>query len=135
MNGKKIQSINVFYGYVPHKDVGKYINSFNICLLPNQKIVYTYEAKNVGTNISEYTSPLKLFEYMSHKKPIIASDLPVIREILNYKNSILVNCENIELWKNAIEKLRNSKNREIIANQAKEDFYKYTWKNRAKLIF
>ena len=46
-----------------------------------------------------------------------------------------LNSSNIELWKNAIEKLRNSENREIIANQAKEDFYKYTWKNRAKLIF
>ena len=33
-------------------------------------------------NISTFTSPLKLFEYMAHKKSIIASDLPVIREIL-----------------------------------------------------
>ena len=41
-------------------------------------------------NISDFTSPLKLFEYMSHRKPIIASDLPVIREVLNKKNSILL---------------------------------------------
>jgi hypothetical protein len=33
---------------------------------------------------------LKIFEYMSHKKPMIASDFPVIREVLNEKNSILV---------------------------------------------
>ena len=45
----------------------------------------------LNVNISDFTSPLKLFEYMSHKKPIIASDLPVIREVLDEKNSILVN--------------------------------------------
>ena len=49
-----------------------------------------------GINISGYTSPLKLFEYMSHKKAIIASDLPVLKEVLNNKNSVLVEHDNIK---------------------------------------
>ncbi len=42
-------------------------------------------------DISPYTSPLKLFEYLSTGKTIIASDLPIIREVLtNEENALLV---------------------------------------------
>ena len=131
----KINSKNVFfYGFVSHKEVGNYINALDVCLLPNQKVVLAYGAKDTGMNISGFTSPLKVFEYMSHKKAIIASDLPVLREVLNNKNSILVECDNINEWINAIEKLKISINREAIAKQALSDFNPYTWKNRAKDI-
>jgi len=79
-------------------------------------------------------SPLKIFEYMSHKKPIIVSDLPVLREILNEKNSILVKSDDVQTWVNSIKKLQDLKNRELIANQALSDFNNYTWKNRALLV-
>ena len=66
-------------------------------------------------------SPLKNFWYMSHKKAIIASDLPVI-EVLNERNSVLVKSDDINLWINAIKKLKDLKNRELIGNQALRDF-------------
>ena len=50
---------------------------------------------------------------MSHKKAIIASDLPVIREVLNTKNSELVDCEDFRLWVEAIKSLKVKK-KEII---------------------
>jgi len=38
---------------------------------------------NTASAISErYTSPLKLFEYLALRRPIVASDLPAIREVL-----------------------------------------------------
>ena len=131
---EKIINKNIyFYGFIPHSKISNYINSLDICLLPNQKIVLTHGAsmQKEIKNYSNFTSPLKLFEYMSHKKPIIASDLPVIREVLNEKNSILVECDNTNLWLRAINYLRKSENREIIANQALLDFSKFTWKKRA----
>ena len=133
----KINSKNIFfYGFIPHKEVSSYINALDVCLLPNQKIVLAHgsESSKEFMNISDFTSPLKLFEYMSHRKPIIASDLPVIREVLNEKNSILLKCDDIELWINSIKNLKNLKNRDLIANQALSDFYNYSWKNRALLV-
>jgi len=135
---QKIISKNVyFYGFVPHKEVSKYINAFDVCLLPNQKIIFPYSfdsSKKNGVNISTFTSPLKLFEYMSHKKAIIASDLTVIREVLNRKNSILVKYNDIKSWISSIKKLKKLKNRKLIANQALKDFYNYSWKNRASKL-
>ena len=64
---------------------------------------------------------------MSHKS-IIASDLPVIREVLNDRNSILVESDDINSWLNAIIKLKDFKHREIISSKALDDFYKYSGK-------
>ena len=101
-------------------------------LAPYEKKVSIFG--NSKSDTSKFMSPLKIFEYMSHKKPIIASDLPVIREVLNDKNSILVEPDNIDLWIKSLKKLRVSKNRELIASKALIDFRNYTWNNRANLV-
>ncbi|MFA0491376.1 glycosyltransferase family 4 protein [Vibrio splendidus] len=128
----KISNSNVhFYGFQEQKNVLLYINSFDACLLPNLSSV---KIKNNSDNeIGEYTSPLKLFQYMSHKKPILASDLPVLREVLNENNSILCSTENIDEWVHSINKLKMDKQlRHSISNTAYSDFNKlYTWKIRA----
>jgi len=80
-------------------------------------------------------SPLKIFEYMSHKKPIVTSDLPVLREVLSESNSILAKAESTESWIKAIKNLENEEIREVIANKAYSDFIEnYTWKKRAENI-
>ena len=83
---------------------------------------------------SKFMSPIKIFEYMASKKPIIASNLPVIKEVLNEKNSILIDTDNVNLWISSINKLRDVKIRQSIANQALADFHKFAWKNRIKLV-
>ncbi len=121
-----------FYGFVSPKESVKYRNSFDILLAPYEKKVSI--SGNSVSDTGKFMSPLKIFEYMSHKKAIIASDLPVIREVLNERNSVLVKSDDINLWINAIKKLKDLKNRELIGNQALRDFYSYTWKNRAYLV-
>ncbi len=132
---EKIKNENVyFYGFVNQQEIKNYVNSVDICLLPNQKIILTHGNES-KMNISEYTSPLKMFEYMAARKAIVSSDLTVLREVLNENNSILVDYNNIKEWENAVEKLQDLTFREKISQQAYEDFIsKYSWNIRAKNI-
>ena len=71
---------------------------------------------------------------MAVAKPIISSDLPVIREILRHEeNALLVEPENIERWINTIKSLhKNQDLRTRLAKQAYQDLSEhYTWEKRA----
>ena len=129
----QIQSDNIiFHGFVTPKLVPSYRNECDILVAPYQKEVAVSGGKG---NTSDFMSPLKIFEYMSSKKAIICSDLPVLREILNEDNSVLVKCDDISDWRKAIEVLQDDSLRLQIANRAYEDFIKkYTWKIRAKNV-
>ncbi|MBV5319820.1 MAG: glycosyltransferase family 4 protein [Chlorobium phaeobacteroides] len=131
-----IKSDNVFfYGFKNQTELPKYLNSFDICLLPNQKVVLPCGKRDEKRNISDFTSPLKMFEYMAHKKAIISSDLPVLREVLNESNALLVQCDDFQQWADAITALQDKNKREAIAQQAYEDFMtSYTWKIRAEQV-
>jgi len=59
-------------GQIAPADVLPRLESADVLVLPN-----------TASAISErYTSPLKLFEYLTLGRPIVASDLPAIREVL-----------------------------------------------------
>ena len=62
----------LFLGAVPPVRRFEVIAAADVCLLPLTK----------ASIASRYTSPLKLFEYMAMGKPVIASDLDSIREVL-----------------------------------------------------
>ena len=132
----RIHAKNVyFYGFVPQAEISGYINAMDICMLPNQKIVYGYrEGDEKGENIGDFTSPLKMFEYMAHRKPIIASDLKVLREVLNDDIAVFADPADENQWIDAIDRLRDKDLRERISRKAFEVFKKYTWKNRANKI-
>ena len=66
----------VFTGKVPYKEVRKYINLGDICVAPYPDVDYGF-------------SPFKIFEYMACEKPVLASDLPSLREILSEDTAIL----------------------------------------------
>jgi len=84
---------------------------------------------------ARYMSPLKLFEYMAGGAPIVSSDLPSIREILNENNSVLVQPDNPEALANGIKQvLQNSDLANRISKQAFLDVQSYTWQKRAEKI-
>lgn len=60
-----------FLGHLPHPEVMRRLSDACIAILPNR-----------SGSVSTYTSPLKLFEYMAAGCAIVASDLPVFREVL-----------------------------------------------------
>jgi len=82
-----------------------------------------------------YMSPLKMFEYMASSRPIVATDLPSIREVLNEKNAILIKPDNPDALAVAIKKLiENQTLGELLAKQARKDVENYTWEKRIKKI-
>lgn len=123
----------IFHGYVPHSETAKYLIAFDIVLLPNQNTMYT---RKIEKDIGQWTSPLKLFEYMAAGKAIIASNLPVLREVLeNKRNAILCPADDFEAWKKALKNLESVELRCNLGIEAQRDFIsKYTWKARAKKV-
>ncbi len=113
-------------GHQKKEVIPKYLKSADVLLLPN--ISVTQES-------IQYTSPIKMFEYKASKKPIIASDLPSIRAVLNKNNSFLFKAgDSLELVR-AIKKIfENNELSENIAEQASLDVQKFTWEARVKKI-
>ncbi|PWB39058.1 MAG: hypothetical protein C3F02_00355 [Parcubacteria group bacterium] len=82
-----------------------------------------------------YMSPLKMFEYMATANPIVTTDLPSIRDILNERSAVLVAPDNLASLSQGLESLiNNPKLGQDLARQARQDVEKYTWDQRAKAI-
>lgn len=127
----------IFYGHVSPADVPAYGGCMDILLAPYQNNVYTNK-EGSSANTAEYMSPMKIFEYMSYGKPIICSNLPVIKEVLQSgRDCVLCDPDDILAWTEAIKKIFNDeKFANIIAENAQQEFLeKYTWEKRAKKVF
>lgn len=70
-----------FTGMRPHIEVPQYLAIADVVVLPNVPVTRESELA---------TSPMKLFEYMAAGRPIVASDLPSVREIVDEACAILV---------------------------------------------
>lgn len=122
-----------FYGHVSHAQASSFIKSFDVVLLPNQPIVRVNKKDEIG----RWTSPLKMFEYMAAGKPIVASDLPVLREVLTHRrNALLCAHDDIQEWLAALTELvEDSLLARSIGAKARDDFLRsYTWQVRAGCI-
>jgi glycosyltransferase involved in cell wall biosynthesis len=84
-----------------------------------------------------YTSPLKLFEYLAAGLPIIASDVPSSREILDDKCAIFFNPDDGNDFVKAVKiylRMPEIKRKELSV-QAKNRSISYTWSSRASSIY
>lgn len=123
----------IFHGHQPHKSLAAYLMAFDIVLAPYQNKA-TIKS---GADISRWISPLKLFEYMAAQKPILCSDLEVIREVLrDGENAMLLPSDAPEKWAQAIEILNKDQAlKNALTKTAYKDFTEnYTWCERAKNI-
>jgi len=82
-----------------------------------------------------WTSPLKLFMYLASGTPIVAADLPSLREILNEQNSFFFTPDQPESLATVINSvLADSLRAGAIATKALADSHLYSWSKRARLI-
>ena len=82
-----------------------------------------------------YTSPMKLAEYMASGTPIVASDLPSLREALDESNSVLCAPDDPSALAGALMKLLSDAelSRKVSA-KALSDVKGRTWEKRAQAI-
>jgi len=92
---------------------------------------------NTSSAIStRFTSPLKLFEYMAAGRPVVASDLPSIREVLiDGATALLVPPGNAEVLAGAIERLLADPELSArLARAALDEVPAYSWERRAERL-
>jgi glycosyltransferase involved in cell wall biosynthesis len=113
-------------GFKPPAEVPDYLAAADILVLPTTSDL-PYAA---------YTSPLKLFEYMASGRPIVASDLPVLREVLEDQvNALLFPPHDAAALAGAVERLwHDVELRRRLADQAWADVQSYSWNERATRI-
>lgn len=129
---QKLENIH-FHGFIPPALTNSFRKGCDVLLAPYQKDLSIWGG---GASTSAYMSPLKIFEYMAAGKPIICSDLPVLLEVLNQQNALLVQGDSMEAWHEALNKLLENDNlRVTLGSNALADFEKqYSWKQRASFI-
>lgn len=124
----------ILKNHVPYKEIPKNLEKMDILIMPYVSSITV--AGNVG-NITKFTSPLKLFDYLCAGRIIMCSDFNVLKETLvNNKNAIFIkNYKNPYSWKLEIDKIFNSKEKQLIISKNNYKLSKnFSLKKRAKKI-
>ena len=113
-------------GFVENRKVPFYLASADAVLVP-------YSAR---CRTARWMSPLKLFEAMASRRPIVATDLPAIRRHLeDGRNALLVDCDQAPALASAIRRLRDRPAlAAALAAAAYEDVKGWTWDRRVRAI-
>jgi len=118
-------------GFVSNTELPLYQSACDLLLMPYQRNV----SASSGGDIARYLSPMKLFEYLACGRPILSSNLPVLQEVLNPQNAVLLPPDDLESWVVAIRELHhNPAQRATLAAQAQQDAQQYSWEARAARI-
>ena len=127
------QSFIVYHGQLSYESCAALLSHSKIGLIPASNSILI----DGITDIGEYTSPLKLFDYMASSTAIIASNTCALSEVLeNNVNSILLPQDDPIQWHHAIEKLlKNNVVRKNLAANAYLGFHeRYSYRIRSEKI-
>jgi glycosyltransferase involved in cell wall biosynthesis len=118
----------ILHGFVANMELVEYQSACDVLLMPYQEKV----AASSGGDIAPYLSPMKLFEYLACGRVILSSDLPVLREILDESNAVLLPPSDVFAWVNVLREIKDDLPRwKALAAQARRDSERYTWEARA----
>ncbi len=121
----------LLFGFIPNAELPAYQAACDVLLMPYQRRV----AASSGGDIGRYLSPMKLFEYLACGRPILSSDLPVLREAVNPENAVLLPPEDPNAWVEALLALQGDPSRRtVLAQSARLSAEGYSWEARANKI-
>jgi len=115
----------IFIDHVSHREVPLYLKAFDCCAMP---FPWT-------EHYAYFMSPLKMFEYMASKRPLVATRLPSVEEILHEDMAALTEPGDVKELSAALKKILTDENYAVsIAENAFKEVKKYTWFIRAQKI-
>ena len=121
---KKLPNV-IFTGYLKHDKIGLYLKASDILLAPYPQKGYTVY----------HLSSIKLIEYMASKVPVIASDLPSIRNVFSEDELTFVRPDNQhdlhEKIRLVFDNYEQAKSKADVAYQKIKDF---SWTKRTEKI-
>ncbi len=112
----------LFLGYRPYSELANNQAAADVLVVPNT-------AKD-KVSVS-YTSPLKLIAHMASHRPIVASDLPSIRELVDDTSAVLVAPDSPQALADGIQKAYGNTE---VAEAAFQRAASLDWQARAKTI-
>lgn len=120
-----VENVNIL-GYISKDDVIKYQKASDILILPNSS---EFEVSKY------YTCPVKLREYMASGNPVIASDLPSVRKIVDNDAVFFFQSDKPESLMERIKYVtENPEEAQSKAGKAQKQSKKYTWESRASQL-
>jgi glycosyltransferase involved in cell wall biosynthesis len=125
---RKVENITLT-GFIENQRLPLFQAAADILLMPYERQI----AGSGGGNSAEYCSPMKMFEYMACGRAILSSDLPVIHEVLNETNAVLVPPEDPNAWSQALSILCADREKRLaLGERARQDVQRYAWVERAR---
>lgn len=120
-----LRSRAVIIGRRPHREIPLWLRAADILVIPNS-------AKYPASKFE--SSPSKLFEYMASGRPIVASDVPAIRDTFNESMGYFFEPDNVVSLVRVIHQACSDPEKEEKGRQAREAARAYDWDTRALLI-
>lgn len=115
-----------FLGARPYRELPLNQQAADILVVPNT-------AKN--TLSSSYTSPLKLFAHMTARIPLIVSDIPSLRAVVDDSAVSFFSPDDSQSLAHAISKvLQSPEDSQKKASVAYEKSKQHTWRKRAERV-
>ncbi len=113
----------IFVGHKDRSEIPLYLKSADVLVIGNSA---KYPSE------STYTSPLKLFEYLAVGNPVVASDVPAIREFVGEKEVVFFKPDDARSLADAVVETESRK--EELSENAKKISKNFSWEKRSEKI-
>ena len=112
---KSIKNLHI-NNHIPYREIPNTIEKMDLLIMPYTSSITV--SGDVG-DITKFTSPLKLFDYLSSGKLILCSNFDVLKEVVKDKQNVIFikNYKNIFAWKNVIGKLKYQNQKRFIISK------------------
>jgi len=120
----------IFHGHQDYNNVPNYLYSSDILIIP-------YSVRGNKYSPSNITSPIKLFEYLSTKKPVICSNIIGIKNWISEDDAVFFKADDSNDLQEKIRYILENRSKDVvqkIINNGYKKAQNYTTKNKCKKL-